>query len=181
MNTSLVRYEMPGHNVWEIPEASWDAFIESLKVGGARFRQSRTDKAALQSLYSSGRASILYDEVKKEIVAHTAFWPALSRVEVPTRKPDWNEIGTVWVHEAYSGNGFARLMITSFSDRVKKERSNAFLISDKPALIHIMQTLGWKKADEVMERCILCDIAPEEDGSPRVKKPESEIWFWVSE
>ena len=170
MNATPVRYAIPEKNFWDISETAWDTFIDHLKTGGKRFRQSRTEKGILQALYSSGRSHLLYDEGKQEIVAHTAFW---------LHNANWNEIGTVWVHETYAGNGFARLMITSFFERARRENSSAFLISDKPALIHIMRSLGWRRADEIMECRILREIACEEDDLPRLKKPESEIWFWV--
>ncbi len=169
MGSRIIRYEMPEKNFWAISDKTWNVFIENLKSGGKRFRQSRVTKETLRNLYSSGRSSILYDGEKEEVVAHAALWP--------TRVGNWNEIGTVWVHESFSGRGFARLIIAPFSERVGEKGENVFMISDKPALLHIVQTLGWQKADKEMERLILCVISPEEDGSPRVKKPESEIWL----
>ena len=84
------------------------------------------------------------------------------------------------MHRAYTGNGLVRLVVNPLCERIKNENRNAFLMSDNPAILHIARSNGWEKADEGLEHQILTRIAREKDGSPRIKKQESEMWVWVS-
>lgn len=99
-----------------------------------RVMQSRVTVENLRERYDAKMATLLLLRRRETPKAFAALWPA--------KISGWLELGTVWVHPAARGHGYAQRVFDGCVDLVPENKS-LFLITRSIKIAHIAISRGW--------------------------------------